>query len=181
MTRGPSAVIACLAAAGLLAAPPAPARAQAASSEAVAGFESAGELLRKCRERSTFARSHCFAYLAAVADAARSYRVWIGAGDPCLPPQLTLGRLADIYDAYLVANPSLTRAQAASVVVASLQEAFPCAPAPAPAPAPAQEPAAPWIAPPPDPGAPPPPDPRSLSGQPAPDQVDAAPQGRGQP
>lgn len=177
MRRGPSAALACLAAAGLLAAPLLPARAQSGSGEAVAGFESAGELLRKCRENSTFARSHCFAYLAAVADSARSYRVWIGSGDPCLPSQLTLGRLADIYDAYLVANPSLTRAQAASVVVASLQEAFPCAPAPAPAP----EPSTPWLPPPPDPGAPPPPDPRALSEQRADDQVDSRPEYCGQP
>jgi hypothetical protein len=99
---------------------------QAASSEAVSGFESAGNLLRKCRENSSFARSYCYAYLAAVADAARSYRVWIGSGDPCLPAGLTMGKLADSFEAYLIANPSLTKAQAASVIVAGLQEAFPC-------------------------------------------------------
>jgi hypothetical protein len=106
----------------------------------VAGFESAGELLRKCRQSSSYARSYCYAYLAAVADSSRSYRVWIGAGDPCLPSGLTLGRLADVFEAYLIANPSLTRAQAASVIVASLQENFPCA-APAPVPVPVPDPA----------------------------------------
>ncbi|OYU73233.1 MAG: hypothetical protein CFE32_21490, partial [Alphaproteobacteria bacterium PA3] len=80
-------------------------------------------------ESSSYSRSFCFAYLAAVADSARSYRIWIGSGDPCLPAGLTLGKLADVFEAYLIANPSQTRAQAASVVVASLQEAFPC-PAP---------------------------------------------------
>lgn len=104
------------------------------SSNAVSGFESAGELLRKCRENSSFGRSYCFAYLAATADAARSYRVWLGSGDPCLPSDLTLGRLADIFEAFLIANPSLTDAQAASVVVAALQETFPC-PTPSPSPA----------------------------------------------
>lgn len=99
---------------------------QAAGEDEVAGFESAGKLLRKCRESSSYARSFCFAYLAAVADSARSYRIWLGAGDPCLPADLSLGRLADIFDAHLVNNPSLTEAQAASVVVASLQAAFPC-------------------------------------------------------
>lgn len=94
--------------------------------DAVGGFQSAGDLLRKCRENSSFGRSYCFAYLAATADAARSYRVWLGSGDPCLPATLSLGRLADVFDAYLVANPSLTDAQAASVMVAALQEAFPC-------------------------------------------------------
>lgn len=103
--------------------------------EVVSGFESAGELLRKCRESSSFGRSYCFAYLAATADAARSYRVWLGSGDPCLPAGVTLGRLADIFEAYLISNPSLTSAQAASVVVAALQESFPC---PAPL-APAEE------------------------------------------
>lgn len=121
---------------------PAPASAQGSDTDAVAGFESAGGLLRKCRENSSYARSYCFAYLAAVADSARSYRIWIGSGDPCLPAGLTMGKVADLFEAYLIANPSLTRAQAASVVVASLQEAFPCpvplpvVPAPVPAPAP---------------------------------------------
>jgi hypothetical protein len=116
--------------------------AQNADAEDVAGFESAGALLRKCRENSSFSRSYCFAYLAAVADSARAYRVWIGSGDPCLPGGLTLGKLADTFEAYLVANPSLTEAQAASVIVASLQEAYACA-VPAPAPAPTATPVAP--------------------------------------
>lgn len=117
--------------------------AQASDAASVAGFESAGELLGKCRQNSSYAKSYCFAYLAAVADASRSYRVWIGSGDPCLPPVLTLGKLADIFEAYLIANPSLTRAQAASVIVASLQESFPCAPPAPPAPAPAPAPLTP--------------------------------------
>lgn len=122
--------------------PPRPLQAQSAGDEAVAGFESAGDLLRKCKENSSYSRSFCFAYLAAVADTARSYRIWIGSGDPCLPAGLTLGRLADIFEAYLVANPSLTKGQAASVIVSSLQETFPCpvvgpltTPLPAPSPA----------------------------------------------
>jgi len=128
------------------------AAAQPADEDAVAGFESAGSLLRKCKESSSYSRNYCFAYLAAVADAARSYRIWIGSGDPCLPAGLPLGRLSDSFEKYLIDNPSLTRAQAASVVVASLQEAFPCpAPAPvqptirlpAPTPAPATEPRSP--------------------------------------
>lgn len=109
--------------------------AQDADSDAVAGFESAGDLLRKCKESSSYSRNFCFAYLAAAADSARAYRIWIGSGDPCLPPRLTLGKLSDIFEAYLIANPSQTRAQAASVVVASLQEAFPC-PVPPPPPQP---------------------------------------------
>lgn len=134
-----------LAGAGLVAAPLPAALAETADADAdaVAGFESAGSLLRKCKEASSYSRNYCFAYLAAVADAARSYRIWIGAGDPCLPAGLSLGRLADTYEEYLIANPSLTRAQAASVVVASLQDAFPCPapvrvtiPQPAPSPLP---------------------------------------------
>jgi hypothetical protein len=112
-----------------------------ADADAVAGFESAGGLLKKCRENSTYARSYCFSYLAAVADSARAYRIWIGSGDPCLPAGLTMGKLADTFEAFLIDNPSLTRSQAASVVVASLQEAYPCpvriAPPTAMAPAPA--------------------------------------------
>lgn len=121
-------VLACGAAAALLAprAVAAKADGDANRGDVVAGFESAGELLRKCRQSSTYARSFCFAYLAAVADSSRSYRVWIGSGDPCLPAGLTLGKLADVFEAYLIANPSQTEAQAASVIVASLQEGFPC-------------------------------------------------------
>lgn len=109
-----------------------------ASNAPVDGFESAGQLLRKCRENSSFGRSYCFAYLAATADAARSYSIWLGTADPCLPSDLTLGRLADIFDAYLVANPTLTDAQAASVLVSALQDAFPC-PAPPPTTSPPAE------------------------------------------
>lgn len=142
--RPPGAALPAIALLALAA--PVPATAQASEAEAVAGFESAGDLLRKCRENATFSRSYCFAYLAAVADAARAYRIWIGSGDPCLPAGLTLGRLADIFGAYLVANPSLTEAQAASVIVASLQETFPCPvppPEPLPPPDSAPSPAAP--------------------------------------
>lgn len=134
---------ASFAGAALILAFPQAGAAQTADAENVAGFESAGGLLRKCRENSSFSRSYCFAYLAAVADSARAYRVWIGSGDPCLPAGLTLGKLADTFEAYLVANPSLTEAQAASVIVASLQEAYACpaaTPAPMPAPvAPSQQ------------------------------------------
>lgn len=115
---------------------------QSAGDDAVSGFESAGDLLRKCKESSSYSRNYCFAYLAAVADSARSYRIWIGSGDPCLPAGLSLGRLADNFEAYLINNPSLTKAQAASVIVASLQETFPCpvaTPLPAPSPAPAPD------------------------------------------
>lgn len=131
MRRRYAAALALIAGGSLTVLPLHPAIAQTSDADAVAGFESAGNLLRKCRESSSFSRSFCFAYLAAVADAARSYRVWIGSGDPCLPAGLTLGRLADVFEAYLIANPSLTEAQAASVIVAGLQEAFPCSGPPA--------------------------------------------------
>ena len=163
MRRCLAGVIAVAAGAGLAVLPPAPAAAQGSAEEAVSGFESAGALLRRCRENSSFAKNYCFAYLAAVADAARAYRVWTGGGDPCLPAGLTMGRLADIFTAYLVANPSQTESQAASVIVASLQESFPCAAA---APAPVQALA------PPSPGP---------SGDSAPGEVDPAPQQHRQP
>ncbi len=159
-------MMAFAAATGLAAVPLSPAAAQSAGAEAVAGFESAGELLRKCRENSSFARNYCFAYLAAVADAARAYRVWTGGGEPCLPAGLTMGRLADTFSAYLVANPSQTAAQAASVIVASLQESFPCGPPPPPPAAVASQP---------PPGVPP------ASGKGTPEAEDPGPQQHGQP
>lgn len=158
MRIGRGHAIAALAVMGL-ALPAAPA-ASAQDSDAVSGFESAGNLLRKCRENSAFARNYCYAYLAAVADAARSYRVWIGSGDPCLPERLTMGQLADIFEAHLIANPSLTDAQAASVIVAGLQERYPC----------------PVLAPPALPGPPI----AAPSAQPVDQRKDPAPQGKGQ-
>ncbi|MFO6448752.1 Rap1a/Tai family immunity protein [Erythrobacter sp. NE805] len=125
--------LALLAPTGLAAqtqAPPSPALDQPAEDDAVAGFQSAGDLLHKCRQSSSYAKNFCFAYLAAVADATRAYTVWIGAGDTCLPARLTMGKLADTFEAYLIANPSQTEAQAASVIVASLQESYPCPKAP---------------------------------------------------
>jgi hypothetical protein len=102
------------------------ASAQQSTADDVSGFQSAGDLLRKCRQSSSYGKSYCFAYLAAVADTARAYRVWLGRGDPCLPPALSQGALADLFETYLAENPSLTESQAASVIVASLQESFPC-------------------------------------------------------
>ncbi|MBI1403122.1 MAG: hypothetical protein GC147_07910 [Porphyrobacter sp.] len=119
-------IAASLALAAALVPPGSALAAQASTEDAVTGFQSAGDLLRKCRENSSYSRSYCFAYLAAVADAARAYHVWLGEGDPCLPGKLTLGRLADIFEEYLIANPTLTEAQAASVIVSGLQERFPC-------------------------------------------------------
>jgi len=103
-----------------------PAPQQESASTGTSGFQSAGQVLRKCRDESTFSKSYCFAYIAAVADSARAYQAWLGTNGMCLPSRTSQGTLVDVFDAYLVANPSLTQSQAASVIVTALQERFPC-------------------------------------------------------
>jgi len=105
----------------------APAHAEDGVAEAVKGYHSAGDLLRKCRDSSSYGRSYCYAYIAAVADSARAYQTWIGAEEPCLPTQLRQSELVDLFEEYLMANPALSDAQAASVIVPALMSAYPCA------------------------------------------------------
>jgi hypothetical protein len=92
----------------------------------VEGYQSAGDLLRKCRDESSYGRSYCYAYIAAVADSARAYQSWIGTNEPCLPKSTSQGALVDMFEDYLAAHPALTDAQAASVIVPAMQSAFPC-------------------------------------------------------
>lgn len=103
-----------------------PAQQQGGATAGTSGFQSAGQVLRKCRDESTFSKSYCFAYIAAVADSARAYQAWLGSDAMCLPNRTSQGTLVDVFDAYLAANPSLTQSQAASVIVTALQERFPC-------------------------------------------------------
>lgn len=97
------------------------------SADAVKGYHSAGDLLRKCKDSSSYGRSYCYAYIAAVADSARAYQTWIGSREPCLPRTLRQSELVDLFEEYLVAHPALSDAQAASVIVPALVEAYPCA------------------------------------------------------
>lgn len=99
---------------------------QEAAPAGTSGYQSAGQVLRKCRDESTFSKSYCFAYVAAVADSARAYQAWLGTDSMCLPGRTSQGTLVDVFDAYVAANPSLTHSQAASVIVTALQERFPC-------------------------------------------------------
>ncbi|HKT85577.1 MAG TPA: Rap1a/Tai family immunity protein [Novosphingobium sp.] len=115
-----------LAAATATAAAPPAQQQQESATAGTSGFQSAGQVLRKCRDESSFSKSYCFAYIAAVADSARAYQAWLGTNGMCLPNRTSQGTLVDVFDAYLVANPSLTHSQAASVIVTALQERFPC-------------------------------------------------------
>lgn len=107
------------------------------SDESVKGYHSAGDLLRKCRDTSSYGRSYCYAYIAAVADSARAYQTWIGSQEPCLPSTLRQSELVDLFEDYLLANPALSDAQAASVIVPALVEAYPCSAAETASPPPA--------------------------------------------
>ena len=105
--------------------------------ESVKGYHSAGDLLRKCRDTSSYGRSYCYAYIAAVADSARAYQTWIGSQEPCLPRTLRQSELVDLFEDYLLANPALSDPQAASVIVPALVEAYPCSAAEPASPPPA--------------------------------------------
>lgn len=92
----------------------------------VEAFQSAGELLAKCRNGSSYGRAYCFAYIAATTDAARAYQTWLGSNELCIPSGTSQGQLVDTYEKYLTAYPTLVDSQAASVVVTALQENYPC-------------------------------------------------------
>lgn len=93
----------------------------------VAGYLSAGSLLAKCRGSSVEGKSYCFAYIAAVADSARAYQAWLDSRDICLADGVQQSELVRAYENYMATHPASTSAQAASIVVLSLRDAYPCA------------------------------------------------------
>ncbi|WP_157799360.1 Rap1a/Tai family immunity protein [Qipengyuania seohaensis] len=96
--------------------------------ESLQGFQTAGDLLAKCTSTSSFAKSYCFAYIAGVADAARSYKVWLELGEPCVPAGSSQGQLVDVFTEYMTEHPQASSSQAASVVITALHQRFPCEP-----------------------------------------------------
>ncbi|MGK2908835.1 MAG: Rap1a/Tai family immunity protein, partial [Sphingobium sp.] len=115
------------------AAPPAPPAPPAAD----IGYLSAGMLVDRCSETSSASTSYCFAYIAGVSDAMRAYEIWLNTREFCPPAGQSQSDLRRAFVGFVSAYPSNRTGQAASVVVVSLKQTFPCGPDPvAPAPAP---------------------------------------------
>lgn len=90
------------------------------------GFHTAQSLYENCKGSSVHGREYCFAYIAAVADSVRAYQAWLNLQDVCVQKTTSHGALADIFVAYVERNTALGQNQAASVVVLSMQERYPC-------------------------------------------------------
>lgn len=101
------------------------------------GYLSAGMLVDRCSETSPASTSYCFAYIAGVSDAMRAYEIWLNTREFCPPPGQSQSDMRRAFVGFVSAYPGNRTGQAASVVVVSLKQTFPCGPDPiAPAPAP---------------------------------------------
>lgn len=115
---------------------PQPAVSQAQVGQEI-GYYLAQELEARCRTGTAADPATCFAYVAAVYDTVRSYQIWLGMREFCVPADTPQSELRRAFLDYLQQNPDDRDAQAASVIVMALRQRYPC-PAEAPAPAPSQ-------------------------------------------
>lgn len=112
-----------------------------ASPQGAIGYLTAGELADRCAMTDAAGVSYCFAYIAAVHDTMRAYELWLGQREFCVPAGTSQSDLRRAFVTYLSAYPAGRAGQAASVVVVSLKESFPCPrPQPQPQPQPEEKP-----------------------------------------
>lgn len=90
------------------------------------GFLSARALEQRCLDPSPGSAAYCFAYIAAVHDAMRSYEVWLQEEEFCAPADIAQGDLRRAFLTYVSAYPENRAGQAASVVVVSIKQTYPC-------------------------------------------------------
>lgn len=105
--------------------PPPPASAQSSSAGDI-GYLTAQQLSTKCRSNASAEISYCFAYIAAVTDAARAYEIWLNAREFCLPAGIAQSEVRSAFMTYVSAYPSDASGQAASVVINALKQTYPC-------------------------------------------------------
>lgn len=126
-----------LAAAGTAQAGPAPAKpaeakpAQAALPATPApitsiGYLTAGELADKCQRQSPTDTSYCYAFIAGVHDTIQAYEQWLSTREFCPPSTLAQSELRRSFLTYVSAYPSARDGVAASVIVVSLKQTYPC-------------------------------------------------------
>lgn len=90
------------------------------------GYSSAGELSQRCAETSPTGATFCFTYIAAVYDTVRAYEQWLHLREFCPPYNVPQSDLRRTFVDYLERHPSDRSGQAASVIVASLKQRYPC-------------------------------------------------------
>jgi hypothetical protein len=90
------------------------------------GYLTAANLNTRCAETSATSATYCFAYLAGVHDAVRAYERWLATAEYCAPTDLPQAEIRRVFLSYFMKNPSISDAQAASVVVLALRDRFPC-------------------------------------------------------
>lgn len=90
------------------------------------GYATAGALADRCSGTSPADISYCFAYIAAVHDTMRAYEIWLGMREFCVPAGQSQADLRRAFTTYLSAYPTNRSGQAASVIVVSLKETYPC-------------------------------------------------------
>lgn len=104
------------------------------------GYLSAGALVDRCSEASSASTSYCFAYIAGVSDAMKAYEIWLNAREFCPPAGQSQSDLRRAFVGFVSAYPSNRTGQAASVVVVSLKQTYPCESEPSSAVPPAPKP-----------------------------------------
>jgi hypothetical protein len=97
-----------------------------ASSMSDIGYMTAQQLSVKCNSNAASEISYCFAYIAAVTDAARAYEIWLSAREFCLPAGASQSEVRRAFMTYLSAYPNDASGQAASVVINALKQTYPC-------------------------------------------------------
>ena len=86
---------------------------------AIADFLDGNQLLQNCTSDRTTFDLECTGYIEGVADHIRGQT-------SCLDPNVTVGQLRAVTLAYIRANPAKRHSNAASLVAAALNHAFPC-------------------------------------------------------
>lgn len=91
------------------------------------GLFNAGQLKDRCESGTTADISYCFAYIAGVYDTVRAYEKWLNMREFCTPAGLSQGELRRSFIDYLNDKPGFRSGEAASVIVVSLKQRYPCA------------------------------------------------------
>lgn len=90
------------------------------------GYLTAGELDRRCSSAASADASYCYAYIAAVHDSVRSYELWLNMQEFCAPATTAQADLRSTFIDHMRSHPEDKGGQAASVVVVSFKQRFPC-------------------------------------------------------
>lgn len=95
-----------------------------ASQSAPSAYFTAEQLKAQCQTAQGV--GECFAFIAGTVDASRAYQQWMSFREFCAPEGMTRGELRDVTMRYLDLHPKQGDAQAASIVILSLKDRYPC-------------------------------------------------------